>query len=88
MIKIETMLNKGGVKINVKGTKETIALDFYSIFEAFMQTEDLDNHFKAALFAYLESNEELLNEFLKYHDNDITKEVNDIIDKIFGDDDK
>lgn len=53
-----------------------------------LSTKGLDNHFKGALFAYLESNEELLNEFLKYHNQDITKEVNNIVDKIFGDDDE
>lgn len=53
-----------------------------------MSDQRLARHFKSALFAYLECNKKLLNEFLKYHDNDITKEVNDIVNKIFGDDDE
>lgn len=88
MIKIEYKDESDGVYISVKGSVDKIALDFYAIFESMLSTKGLDNYFKEALFAYLECNEKLLNEFLKYHNDGTTKEVNNLVDKIFGDDDE
>ena len=88
MIKIECKNKSSGVLITVTGPIDNVSIEFYAIFESMLSTEGLDKLFKSALFAYLESNEKLLNEFLKYHNDDTTKEVNNLDNKIFGDDDE
>ena len=83
MIEIKIDMNELS-HLTIKGDKTTVPIEMYNLFEAFMRSGAKDI-FTSAYLAYLESNEELLNEFLKYHNDDKTKVINDLVDKIFGD---
>lgn len=88
MIKIECENSKSALNISVSGSPHEIGVEFYNIFEALLGTKELERHFKSALFAYLEANAKLLNDFMDFHNMNRTKAINDIVNKIFGDDEE
>lgn len=84
MIKININQNDPESLIKICGSSSDVSKELYTMFIHLTKFD----HFKSALFAYLEADVELRDEFMKYHESETTKNINSIIDKIFGEDDE
>lgn len=84
MIQININRNDPTSEIRLYGSNDDVSMEFYSMFTHLSKID----YFRAALFAYLESDDELREEFMTYHVSETTKDINSIIDKLFGEGDE
>lgn len=84
MIKIDINQNEPTSTIRILGSKDDVSVEFYSMFTHLSKID----RFRAALFAYLEADDELREEYLKFHESGLANEINSFLDKLFGEDDE